>query len=488
MRKILLIVIGVIGMFLTACDDDKEVSLSDIPIRLSGKILGMDEGEVLTRFRGGAGVGVYIVDASERQTGDLLGARVSNKKFMQSADGLVGDPLVCWNRETGIEFAAYYPYLPENGMLSETCLFQVAERQDSLQNGLSAYGESDFLWARGYADFQTEPIALEFRHLMSKVIIYLKSDAMIPGDMIGGEVRILGSVINAKIDLNEGTVIAEGETGQVVAADEVMKKDGFEIAVKAIIVPQTLKKGVKWLDIKTLGGYSYFSELPEDIVFQPGKQMTLSVSIESGECHVTVEEIEDWTETETPIVGEVVEDLPTFKLYDFYNLNGVQGLVIAVDETGKHGVLISLDEERTQWCTEPSLMAQAYSEDDAQENLNEVLNVDPTLEKFPAMKWCVDKNKDGISGWYMPALNELKDFWNILCTNTDLINDKIVATGVTGATEIKTNWWDTDGYFSSSLSLSDKVRSISFSMFGDGISVALLSQDDSSHVRAFYKF
>ena len=104
------------------------------------------------------------------------------------------------------------------------------------------------------------------------------------------------------------------------------------------------------------------------------------------------------------------------------------------------------------------------------------------------MKWCMDKNKDGISGWYMPALNELRDFWNILYTNTDLINDKIVATGVVGATEIKTNWWDTDGYFSSSLSLSDKVRSISFSMFGDGISVALLSQDASSHVRAFYKF
>ncbi len=488
MRKILLIVIGVIGMFLTACDDDKEMSLSDIPIRLSGKILGMDEGEALARFRGGAGVGVYIVDASERQTEDLLGARVSNKKFMQSADGLVGDPLVYWNWETGIEFAAYYPYLSENGILSEACLFQVAERQDSLQNGLSAYGESDFLWARGYADFQTEPIALEFSHLMSKVIIYLKSDAMIPGDMIGGEVRILGTATNAKIDLNEGTVIAEGETGEVVAADEVMQKDGFEIAVKAIIVPQTLKKGIKWLDIKTLGGYSYFSELPEDLIFQPGKQMTLSVSIESGECHVTVEEIEDWIETETPIEGEVVEDLPTFKLYDFYNLNGVQGLVIAVDETGKHGVLISLDEERTQWCTEPSLMAQAYSAGDAQENLNEVLNVDPTLEKFPAMKWCMDKNKDGISGWYMPALNELRVFWNILYTNTDLINDKIVATGVTGATEIKTNWWDTDGYFSSSLSLSDNVRSISFSMFGDGISVALLSQDASSHVRAFYKF
>lgn len=70
-------------------------------------------------------------------------------------------------------------------------------------------------------------------------------------------------------------------------------------------------------------------------------------------------------------------------------------------------------------------MAQAYSAGDAQENLNEVLNVDPTLEKFPAMKWCMDKNKDGISGWYMPALNELRDFWNILYTNTDLINVRL---------------------------------------------------------------
>lgn len=144
--------------------------------------------------------------------------------------------------------------------------------------------------------FRQNRLPLEFRHLMSKVIIYLKSDAMIPGDMIGGEVRILGSVINAKIDLNEGTVIAEGGTGQVVAADEVMKKDGFEIAVKAIIVPQTLKKGVKWLDIKLWEVILILVNCRKDIVFQPGKQMTLSVSIESGECHVTVEEIEDWTE------------------------------------------------------------------------------------------------------------------------------------------------------------------------------------------------
>lgn len=487
MRKIFLIFIGFIWMFLAACeDDDKEMS-SDTLIRLSGKIAGMDEGEVVSRFRGGAGVGVYIADASESQTANLSGARVSNKKFMQSADGLVGDPLVYWNRENGIEFAAYYPYLKEDGDELKACSFRVAERQDTLLNGLPAYEESDFLWVRGRADFQTDPVSLEFKHLMSKVIIYLKSDAMIPGDMVGSDVNVLGIAMNAKIDLNEGTVVAGDETGQVLATDEVMQKDGFEIAVKAIIVPQTIKRGVKWLDIKTLGGYSYSSTLSEDMVFPSGKQVTVEVCIESGECHVTVGEIEDWTETESPIIGEAVEDLPTFKLFDFYNLNGVQGLVIALDETGKHGTLISLDETNIQWGTESFLIDDENSSDNAQKNLDGILEVDPTLEKFPAMKWCMDKNKDGVVGWYMPAFDELDSFWNLYYENMDLINEKIEKTGVPEAVGLKTTSDDTDGYFSSSVSWTGKVRGKGFSMW-DTPNNASRNQVDFADVRAFYKF
>mgnify|MGYP004551567389 FL=1 len=489
MKKILLIFIGVIFSCLIGCEDDnKGMEWSDEPIRLSGQVLGMNENEVQTRFRGGAGVGIYIADAGDESSGNLLNARVSNKKFMQSADGLVGDPLVYWKEKSRIEIAAYYPYLQETGNVLNACLFQVAEHQGVSVNGLLSYQESDFLWARGRADFQTEPVLLEFKHLMSKVVIYLKSDAMIPGDMVGSEVSILGMATKAKIDLEEGVVVAEGEPVAIVAAEENMQKDGFEIAVKAIVVPQIVKKGTTWLNIKTLGGYSYTYELPEDWAFLSGKQVTVDVSVESGECYVTVGEIEDWTESGNLVVGEAVEDLPVFELYDFYNLNGVQGLVIAVDETGKHGTLISLDETLTQWCTEPSLlMAEAYSEDDAQENLNEILKVDPTLEKFPAMKWCMDRNKDGVSGWYMPASNELRDFWKVLYENTDFINDKIVATGVVGATIIKTDYWDTNGYFSSTLSFSDRVESLSFSLFG-GVNVSLLSQDAWGDVRAFYKF
>jgi lipoprotein len=487
MKRLLLISIGIILLLVTACDDDdKGVKLSGTPIRLSGKISGMDNASTETRFRGGAGVGVYIADRIAEQSGDLTGARVRNGKFMQSADGLVGDPLVYWERATRIDVAAYYPYARGGEDTPEAYLFQVAERQDSMLDGLSRYDESDFLWARKSADYQEEHIALSFQHLMSKVIINLKSDAMIPGDMVGSEVNILGMLTSASIDLNTGVVAAVGQPGRVVAIQDDVVKSGFEVAMKVILVPQTVEKGITWLEIKTLGGYSYFYELPESFTFQSSKQVTLDVSIESGECHVTVGEIEDWTETGNPVLGEAVEDLPVFELYDFYNLNGVQGIVIALDETGKHGTLVSLDETIEQWCTDPSLMAQAYS-DDPMENLEEVLKCDPTLEYFPAMKWCMDKNKDGISGWYMPALPELKNFWNLLNTDSELINGKILATGVPGAVAIETDPFETDGYFSSTLSFSDNVRTMNFSWFG-GISTVLMEQTDYCSVRAFYKF
>ena len=66
MKKILLIFIGVIFSCLIGCkDDDKGIEWSAEPIRLSGQILGMNENEVQTRFRGGAGVGIYIADKDD---------------------------------------------------------------------------------------------------------------------------------------------------------------------------------------------------------------------------------------------------------------------------------------------------------------------------------------------------------------------------------------------------------------------------------------
>lgn len=46
--------------------------------------------------------------------------------------------------------------------------------------------------------------------------------------------------------------------------------------------------------------------------------------------------------------------------------------------------------------------------------------------KFPAFKWCNDFNKGSISGWYLPARDELND----LCANYTKVNTILMNCGV----------------------------------------------------------
>lgn len=40
------------------------------------------------------------------------------------------------------------------------------------------------------------------------------------------------------------------------------------------------------------------------------------------------------------------------------------------------------------------------------------------------MKWCMDKNPDGVVKWYLPAENELKVMLTLIVQDLDLFNQK----------------------------------------------------------------
>lgn len=474
---------------LCACNDDDDVQLSGDPIRLSGSISGMENDVAVTRFRGGAGVGMFIVNyptTAVPETISLSKAQIRNQKYMQSADGLVGDKHAYWDRNTAIDVVAYYPYHKDVEIEPTAAVIAVAERQDTLLNNLPAYDESDFLWAKARAQAGTDPVQLPFKHLMSKVIVYLKSDAMIPGDMVGSRVMIQGMQTTAQVNLETGMTTPVGEIGSVVATEQVMDKTGYECAVKAIVVPQTVKRNTQLLEIQTLGGYSYTYRLPDDLTFETGKQVTLEVTIESGECHVTIGDITDWTESEPPVYGEAIENLPVFKVFDLYNLDGIQGMVVSTDETGKHGLVISFDGAELKWCTNITYQDET-DVNDGMANMNTFMEIDPTLEDYPAMKWCMDKNTDGKMRWYLPASNEMMPFRNLLNDNPDLFNEKLQAAGGDKVTPISWDDWGDAAFWSSSLNFSGSVRCPRISSWSS--STTLLSyQGDTQNVRAFYKF
>lgn len=98
----------------------------------------------------------------------------------------------------------------------------------------------------------------------------------------------------------------------------------------------------------------------------------------------------------------------TWKVGDYYDVGGKQGVVFWVDKTGKHGKIVSLDEADLQWCTDDEykngLIFIAESEYSGMKNMRSIQKISDWRSKYPAFAWCADHGK----GWYLPAIEELK--------------------------------------------------------------------------------
>ena len=99
----------------------------------------------------------------------------------------------------------------------------------------------------------------------------------------------------------------------------------------------------------------------------------------------------------------------TWKVGDYYNVDGKEGVVFWVDETGKHGKIVSLDQKKLQWCTddecEKKLTGIAVDNQDGMQNLQSIMKISDWSIEYPAFAWCTDHGKD----WYLPSIEELKE-------------------------------------------------------------------------------
>ena len=101
----------------------------------------------------------------------------------------------------------------------------------------------------------------------------------------------------------------------------------------------------------------------------------------------------------------------TYKVGDYYNENGKEGVVFWVDETGQHGKIVSLTESKSglQWSSdtaEQKRLIGADDENDGANNMAKVMQIPDWQSKYPAFKWCADLG----DGWYLPAIAELELF------------------------------------------------------------------------------
>lgn len=124
----------------------------------------------------------------------------------------------------------------------------------------------------------------------------------------------------------------------------------------------------------------------------------------------------------SPVTIEaVLDNRPTYEVGDYYNENGKEGVVFWVDESGKHGKIVSMKESSSElkWSSddyEQRRLIGADSETDGAKNMAVVKQIPDWQSKYPAFKWCADLGE----GWYLPAVKELEIF-----TLNDAVHDSV---------------------------------------------------------------
>lgn len=193
---------------------------------------------------------------------------------------------------------------------------------------------------------------------------------------------------------------------------------------------------------------------------------------------------------------------------DVISINGIKALVFYVDDSGKHGKAISVKAYRGKkniYCSKSSLLNDIpmNTVDDGMINTKSlydyVVENSISLDEFPVYKWCASLG----DGWYIPAIEELKEFINYWLGNeveeADWDNDNIEETTGDISHKQKVNNILLEaggipflnGVFTSTKSDKDKIYVYVYDRKKDFWKFVLLSpmkMDSYTVGRAFYKF
>ncbi len=111
-----------------------------------------------------------------------------------------------------------------------------------------------------------------------------------------------------------------------------------------------------------------------------------------------------------PAALPVQYELKRYAVGDYYDFNGVKGVVCKVTENGLHGMVVSLDEVMIPWSVfrKPDLRTVgAVDRTDGRVNMQTVARYIAenglSWDDFPAFKWCREQGE----GWYLPAIDEV---------------------------------------------------------------------------------
>lgn len=117
-----------------------------------------------------------------------------------------------------------------------------------------------------------------------------------------------------------------------------------------------------------------------------------------------------------------------YNVGDYYEKDGLKGIVIRVDASGEHGLIMSLEKSAKRWLDggDDKFSTNAFFEDDGEKNMaviEKYINENgKSWSMFPYFEWCRSLG----DGWYAPATDELKDILKAINGGEGKYNSKFM--------------------------------------------------------------
>lgn len=169
------------------------------------------------------------------------------------------------------DFYAFYPYVSSITSL-EKHPFSVALDQTG-----DGYEESDLLFAlTKNVNRSVGPVNLQFKHIMSKLVINLVEgpnfEGEIPDDVVA---NVYSTATSGIVDWTSGS-IAKDPYGE---KKSIKMKKVSNTQFEAVLIPQNIEKRTPLIDI-TMGGISYLLEY--SVSFRAGYKHTINVTLNTS--------------------------------------------------------------------------------------------------------------------------------------------------------------------------------------------------------------
>ena len=315
-----------------------------------------------------------------------------------------------------VDFIAYYPYKADAFTTYTISLKEQANQKqidllysNNAKNKTKSSGNVEFV----------------FNHVLSKIVIKASPSNLgdlVKEDLYGMNVSINNVCNEATFNLSNGYIESYAQRASIK-----MKTEADGSLSEAIILPGPIS-GI-WFTIELANGNTYSADFPNGQQLASGYIYTYQVTITQAGIILNPIEIENWI-VDRSIPNEEIADEIIYQTGDFYpNPNNPKTAIGVVywlkpGTGGREGKIVSVDSELKNWGDSNNddlntrISAGTF-------NWEILINRDPTLENFPAFKWCKDKG----DGWYLPSRYELHVLNELLTMHGEYMNSNIELIG-----------------------------------------------------------